>query len=452
MPKIAFIGAGSVVFTRNLLADILLFPELRESTISLMDIDPARLDVIHAVAKCMVRENGLPTQIEATLDRKAALDGANYVIVMIQVGREQGFIPDINIPLKYGLKQSIGDTMGPGGVFRTLRTVPAMLEICRDMEKSCPNALLINYSNPMAMLCWAINAATSIKNIGLCHSIQGTTAQLAEYVGVPIEEITCLVAGINHMAWFLEFTRQDEDLYPLLREKLNDPSVYNRDRIRFEVMRHFGHFVSESSGHFSEYVPYFRRNDALIDRYCTDALGGETAFYLRYASALNDMFEDLAKKTASGDGDWALVPSGEYAAATIHSMETGQRCTIHGNVANKGYITNLPEACCVEVPCHVDDKGIHPDFIGDLPQQLAALNLTNINVQDLAVRAALEQNRELAFHAIALDPLTSAVLSLDEIRRMVEDLIEAEKEFIPKLVKGRGAIFTKITPELKTVS
>jgi alpha-galactosidase len=164
------------------------------------------------------------------------------------------------------------------------------------------------------------------------------------------------------------------------------------------------------------------------------------------------MFEDLAKKTASGDGDWALVPSGEYAAATIHSMETGQRCTIHGNVANKGYITNLPEACCVEVPCHVDDKGIHPDFIGDLPQQLAALNLTNINVQDLAVRAALEQNRELAFHAIALDPLTSAVLSLDEIRRMVEDLIEAEKEFIPKLVKGRGAIFTKITPELKTVS
>ena len=434
MPKITIIGAGSGVFTRNLVRDILSYPELSGSTISLMDIDARRLEYMRKALQRLVEQEQYPAKLEATLNRKEALKGADYVILTIQVGGLKPFEHDIYIPLKYGVRQAVGDTIGPGGVFRALRTIPVILDIAKDMEELCPEALLLNYVNPMAMNCWALNQETNIKNVGLCHSVQGTAEFLAGIIGVSMEDISYLCAGINHMAWFLRFEANGKDAYPIIREKAKDPEIYTQDVTKFEVLRHFGYYVTESSFHLSEYVPYFRKSDDWINRiHRTHSWHKEyyDGMYLHCClDAAKTLLEDLREMAEASYIDPRR--SREYCATIIHSLETNSPNVINGNVENKGLITNLPEGCCVEVPCLVNRNGIQPTFVGNLPSQLAALNRTNINVQELTVTGALAADREAVYHAVMMDPLTSAVLDLDEIRQMVDEMFEAEKEYLPE--------------------
>ena len=425
--KVAMIGAGSVVFARRLLADLLSYPDLCEGTVALMDIDRGRLELIAALAQKMVAQQRAGLRIEATLERKEALEGADYVIIMIQVGGLDAFELDVAIPRKYGIDQTVGDTVGPGGVFRGLRTVPVLLDICRDMESLCPDALLINYANPMAINCWAMNKATRIKNVGLCHSVQGTAERLAHFIGAPMDEVAYWVAGINHMAWFLRFEWKGADAYPLLWQAMQDPAIYNQDKVRFEIMRHFGYFVTESSHHMSEYIPYFRKRAELIEKYVTPRWD-----YLEICRSGWQPHYEQVRRQIAGEEPVEISRSHEYGIQIIHAMETNTPTRINGNVANTGLITNLPPGCCVEVPCLVDNTGIRPCYVGDLPAACAALNRTNINVQELAVKAALEGDREAARMAIALDPLTSAILSLEEIKDMVDEMFAAEATFLPQ--------------------
>ena len=434
MSKITIIGAGSGVFTRNLVRDILSYPELSGSTISLMDIDATRLEYMRKALQRLVEQEQYPAKLEATLNRKEALKGADYVILTIQAGGLKPFEHDIYIPLKYGVKQAVGDTIGPGGVFRALRTIPVILDIARDMEELCPEALLLNYVNPMAMNCWALNQETNIKNVGLCHSVQGTAEFLAGIIGASMEDVSYLCAGINHMAWFLKFEANGKDAYPIIREKANDPEIYTQDVTKFEVLKHFGYYVTESSFHLSEYVPYFRKSDDWINKiHRTHSWHKEyyNGMYLHCClDAAKTLLEDLHEMAEAPYID--PERSKEYCATIIHSIETNTSSVINGNVENKGLITNLPEGCCVEVPCLVDRNGIQPTFVGNLPPQLAALNRTNINVQELAVIGALTVDREAVYHAVMMDPLTSAVLDLDEIRQMVDEMFEAEREYLPE--------------------
>jgi alpha-galactosidase len=427
LPKIALIGAGSVVFARRLITDILSFPSLQGSTLVLMDIDPLRLEMITALANKLVAQEKLPTQVIATTDRRAALDGADYVIVSIQVGGVDLFQHDIYIPRQYGIDQTVGDTIGPGGVFRGLRTVPVLLDICKDMAELCPNALMINYSNPMVINCWAMSLATKIRHIGLCHSVQLTTASLASYLGAPVDELSIWVAGINHMAWFLRLDWNGQDAYPLLRLKLDDPDVYAKDKVRFEIMRYFDYFVTESSHHMSEYVPYFRRKEATIDRYIPYRWD-----YLRICQrGWQTQYGEIQKQLASSDP----LPTGrstEYCSYIINAIETDTAYRINGNVQNDGLITNLPPDCCVEVPSLVDGAGVHPCYVGDLPAQLAGLNRANVNVQELAVQAALSGDRNAVYQALQLDPLTASLVDLPDIRKMADELFEIEKDWLPQ--------------------
>ena len=401
MVKIVIIGAGSHVFSRRLITDILSYPELRDSTISLMDIDQERLDLITAFAKRLVEQYGFKTRIESTMNRRVTLEGADYVIVSIRVGGLEAYKLDLEIPAKYGVIQGIGDTIGPGGVFYGLRHIPTILDICYNMEDLCPEAWLINYTNPMAMICWAINDYANIKSVGLCHSVQGTAAELARYIGAPVDELSYWVAGINHMAWFLELKWRGQDAYPILREKFKDPSVYMRedahwagaDIVRVEIFKAFGYFNTESSQHMSEYVPYFRKRPELLKRF---KLIDPVERLDRMEKNRIKQDEELKILVAKGH-KFPLERSRECCSYIIHSIETRVPRRINGNVKNSGLITNLPYGCCVEVPCLVDKRGIHPCYVSDLPPQCAALNRTNINVQELAVKAAVEKDRTLAF-------------------------------------------------------
>ena len=427
MAKVTMIGAGSVVFARRLLADLLSYPELSDTTVTLMDIDRDRLELITALAEKMMAQERAGGRVEATLDRRRSLDGADYVIVMIQVGSLDAFALDIDIPKRYGIDQTVGDTIGPGGVFRGLRTVPVLLDICRDMEEVCPEALLINYANPMAINCWAINRASTIRNVGLCHSVQGTAARLAEFIEAPLPEIAYWVAGINHMSWFLRFEWRGQDAYPLLWEAMRHPEKYARDKVRFEIMRHFGYFVTESSHHMSEYVPYFRRRPDLIEEYVTPRWD-----YLEICRSGWQPHYEQVRRQIAGEEPVPIGRSHEYGIEIIHAMETNTPTRINGNVANTGLITNLPPGCCVEVPCLVDNTGIRPSYVGHLPAQCAALCGSNVGVQELAVSAALEGDRDAARMAVALDPLTSSLLSLSETAAMVDDMLAAEAEYLPQ--------------------
>jgi alpha-galactosidase len=427
MAKVTMIGAGSVVFARNLLVDLLSYPELVDCTVTLMDINKSRLELIAALAEKMVAERGLPTRIEATLDRQQALDGADYVITMIQVGGLDAFELDVSIPRRYGIDQTVGDTLGPGGVFRALRTIPVLVEIAHDMERLCPHALLINYANPMAMNCWALATATKVKAVGLCHSVQGTAALLAEFMEVPFEQLTYWCAGINHMAWYLKLEHEGKDVYPLLWKAMDDPAKYSREQVRFEVMRHFGYFVTESSHHMSEYVPYFRKNAAMVNQYVPKRWD-----YLEVCkNGWQPHYEEVRKQIA-GEAPVRWRRSDEYGIRIVRAMETNEPVRINGNVTNTGLITNLPQGSCVEVPCLVDSGGIHPCHVGDLPAQLAALNRSNIAVQELAVRAALTGDREAVRMAIALDPLTSALLTLEQTRQLTDEMLAAESQYLPQ--------------------
>ena len=434
MPRIAFIGAGSMVFAKKLVGDILSFPALSTSEIVLMDIDEHRLEQTTRVATAMVENSDVEATIESTTDRREALDGADYVLNMINVGGTEPFENEIEIPREYGVEQAIGDTLGPGGIFRALRTLPTMLDIMADMEELCPDALFMNYTNPMAILCWALFEETDIETIGLCHSVPHTAEAIAEYVGVPKDELDYWVAGINHMAWFLQCEHDGEDLYPRLREAMTDESIYERDTVRFDLFKHFGAFVTESSHHNSEYHPYFRTDPEEIERLTgTDyAERMPTATYLEGWKA-----RSAERDRALADIDPQSVTierSEEYASRIIHSLETDTERRFNLNVSNAGAsITNLPRSACVEVPCFVDGTGIHPCSVGDLPPQLAALNRSNIHVQQLTVKGALEGDRESVHQAVKLDPLTAAVLTLEEIHEMTEELLDANEPYLPEL-------------------
>lgn len=437
-PTITFLGAGSTVFAKNLLGDILSFPELANAYIRLMDIDPERLRTSEIVAHKVAEFFGAKPTIEATLDRRRALDGADYAISMFQVG---GYKPstviDFEIPKKYGLRQTIADTLGIGGIMRALRTIPVFLDICRDMEALCPDVTFLQYVNPMAMNCWAISRASHIKTVGLCHSVQGTAECLAQDIGVPIEEINYLCAGINHMAFYLRFERDGENLYPRLRQAQRAKAYERRyrqlaDHVRYEVLNRTGHFVTESSEHFSEYVPWFIKRDRpdLIEQYEIPLDEYITRCELQMAE-----WEKLRARFERGEFEMTHTRSHEYGSLIIHSLETGQPRVVYGNVPNRGLIDNLPAGCCVEVPCLVDKSGLQPTQIGALPPQLAALMQTNINVQALTVEAALTGNRDHIYHAAMLDPHTAAELSLEQIWALVDDLIAAHGEMLPEALR-----------------
>lgn len=436
MPKITFIGAGSTVFAKNLLGDILSFPELANSTISLMDIDPVRLKTSEIVAHRVADYLGAKPKIEATLDRRAALDGADYAISMFQVGGyKPGTLIDFEIPKKYGLRQTIADTLGIGGIMRGLRTIPVFLDICKDMEDLCPDATFLQYVNPMAMNTWAINRASSIKTVGLCHSVQGTAEALAADIQVPIEEINYVCAGINHMAFYLKFEREGVSLYPKIAAALKEKTYGRRyrnlsDHVRYEIFKRTGYFVTESSEHFSEYVPWFIKRDRpdLIEQF-------EIPLdeYITRCEIQIGEWEKTRDQLERGElNEVKHERSHEYGSLIIHSLETGTPRVVYGNVANNGLIDNLPQGCCVEVPVLVDKNGLQPTKIGAMPPQLAALQQTNVNVQSLVVEAALTGKREHIYHAAMLDPHTAAELSLDEIWSLVDDLIEAHGDMLPK--------------------
>jgi alpha-galactosidase len=425
MTKITFIGAGSTVFAKNLLGDILSFPELADAHIDLFDIDPERLKTSEVVAHKVADKLGAKPTIGATADRRQALEGADYAISMFQVG---GYRPstviDFEVPRKYGLRQTIADTLGIGGIMRGLRTIPVFLAICRDMESVCPDVTFLQYVNPMAMNCWAIHRATNIKTVGLCHSVQGTAEQLARDIGVPAEEINYVCAGINHMAFYLRFERDGEDLYPRIREVLAAGRQPSWNLVRYEVLKHFGYFVTESSEHFSEYVPWFIKRDRsdLVDQFNVPL-----DEYIRRCEEQIAGWHAMRSRLEAGD-DIEVRRSHEYGSLIVHSLETGQPRVIYGNVPNAGLIDNLPQGCCVEVPVLVDKNGLQPTKIGALPPQLAALMRTNINVQELTVEAALTGKRENIYQAAFLDPHTAAELSLDQIHSLVDDLLAAHME------------------------
>jgi alpha-galactosidase len=425
-PRIVFAGAGSVEFTKNLLGDILTFPELASSEIVLHDIDSDRLETAVAIARWTNDAVGGEARISSTLDRRDALEGADYVINTVQVGGHDATLLDFELPLRHGLRQTIGDTLGIGGIFRALRTIPVLLDIARDMDEGCPDAWLLNYTNPMAMLCWAVYEGSPINRVvGLCHSVQGTTRRLAELVGVPFDEVTFLGAGINHQTFILRFERRGENLYPLLDASIErDPELART--VRVELYRRLGYFPTESSEHGAEYVPWFMRHDELVERFRIPV--GE---YVRRSEENMRRYERIRSAVAEGEG-FAVERTLEYASLIIHSIETGTERVVYGNVRNSGFIDNLPDGCCVEVPCLVDRAGVRPTHVGALPPQLAALNRTFANVCELTVRAALDCKREHVYHAAMLDPNTAATLTLDQIEALVDELFAAHARTLPE--------------------
>jgi alpha-galactosidase len=429
MTKITFIGAGSVEFSRNLLSDLLTSPDLGPLTISLHDIDGERLGTAAKMARWIGARTGADLRVEAHLGRRAALEGADYVVNEIQVGGYRATRVDFDVPARFGLRQTIADTIGIGGIFRGLRTIPVVVGIADDMAEVCPEALLLNYTNPMAMMPWAIQRASRFQRVvGLCDSVRNTQEFLAEVVGVPLDEIGFLTAGVNHQAFVLRFRHQGHDLYPLLDEAIaRDPEL--RRRVRVELYRRFGYFPTESSEHSAEYLPWFLRHDEQVERFRITV--GE---YLRRSEDNLDEHADVKQRLESGQG-FEIEPTHELAWEIIHSIETGTKRVVHCNLPNSGLIENLPAGSCVEVPCLVDRAGIQPLRVGALPPQLAALNRTFLNVVELTVLAALEQRRDHVYQAAMLDPNTGATLTTGQVVALCDDLIEAHGDLIPEGIR-----------------
>lgn len=434
MVKITFIGAGSTVFAKNVLGDVLLTPSLHEAQIALYDINEERLKESELMLRTINQNcNQNRATIRSYTDRKEALRDATFVVNAIQVGGyEPSTVIDFEIPKKYGLQQTIGDTMGIGGIFRALRTIPVMLEFAREMEEVCPDAWLLNYTNPMAMLTMAVLKATKIKTVGLCHSVQVCVPDLFKGLGIQddydLNDFQWKIAGINHMAWLLEINYQGEDFYPVIRQKALEMTLPHADAVRYELMRNFGYYVTESSEHNAEYHPYFIKSKypELIERFAIPI-----DEYLRRCVAQIAGWEEQ-RDAIVHNGELTHVRSLEYASYIMDAIVTGKPTMIAGNVMNNGLISNLPTDSCVEVPCLVDKNGVQPTFVGDLPTQLAALNRTNINVQQLTVEAALTLERDKIYQAALLDPHTNSELSIDDIRHLVDDLIEAHGDYLPE--------------------
>ncbi len=430
MPKITIIGAGSVEFTKNVLADILSFEELEDVAVALHDIDPQRLETAEAMARYTNDATGGRAKIESHLDRRAALAGTDYAINEIQVGGRDALLVDFAIPKRYGLRQTIADTLGIGGVIRGIRTLPVMVSIGNDMADVCPNGWLLNYTNPMAQVPWAVYEGSRFSRVvGLCHSVRDTESFLASTVGVPKEEIAYQTAGLNHQAFVLKFERNGENLYPLLDEAIaRDPEGLGR-RVRVEIYRRFGYFPTESSEHSAEYVSWFMRHDDMIERFripVDDYIG-------RTAEALEE-YREIERKLRAGE-DFDIEPTSELASEVIHAIETGIPRRIYGNVRNGGLIEDYPPDCTVEVPCLVDKAGVQPTRVGRLPPQITALNRTYLNVAELTVRAVLEEDRRHVYHAAMLDPNAAATLTLDQIHDLVDELIEAHGDLIPEAIR-----------------
>ena len=418
-------------FTRKILADLLTAPELGPLSIVLHDINPERLETAEAMARATVSTVGGDADIEAHPERKPALDGADYVVNEIQVGGYEATRKDFEIPKRFRLRQTIADTIGIGGIFRGLRTIPALVGIGNDMAELCPDGWLLNYSNPMAMLPWAVYEATPHKKVvGLCHSVRDTHRTLAELVDEREEDITFVTAGFNHQAFVLTFSLDGVDLYPRLREVVeNDPDLQRR--VRVEIFRRFGYFPTESSEHSAEYLPWFMRSDAEIERFRIPV-----DEYLRRSEENLDEYEQIKRELAPG-GPIGVEPTSELASEVIHSIETGTEREVYCNVRNGDLIDDLPEACCVEVPCEIGETGIHPQAIGPLPPQLLALNRTFLNVVELTVRAALEESRDHVYQAAMVDPNTAATLTLSEIVELCDELIEAHGQLLPEGIRRR---------------
>ena len=435
MPKICLVGAGSTVFAQNILGDVLSSQGGGDYVISLFDIDPERLKTSEIVARRICGSLQLANvRVEATLDRREALRGSDFVILMMQVGGyKPATVTDFDVPKRYGLRQTIADTLGIGGIFRGLRTIPVLEAICRDMQEVCPQALLMQYVNPMAINCWAIKElAPEIRTVGLCHSVQHTADHLAQCLGENIADVNYVSAGINHVAFFLKYEKvrgdgRREDLYPRLKALAAEGCVPPDDRVRFDVLKRLGHFVTESSEHFSEYTSWYikeGRGDLL------EQLNIPLDEYIRRCEVQITEWHAL-RKELEGDKPIEVCRSNEYAAGIIHAAVTGNPALIYGNVPNNGLIENLPDECIVEVPCHVDRNGIQPIQIGRIPSQLSAVMNLSVSVQQLTVEAALTKNRDRIYQAALLDPHTSAELSPDQIWHLVDDLIEAHGDLLP---------------------
>jgi len=436
MKKIAFIGAGSFGFTRGLVKDILSFPALSDSTIALMDIDDERLSVVKKAVDKIVAAGKYPAKVIATKDRAEALKDADGVICTILAGGVNIWRSDVEIPKKYGVDINVGDTRGPSGIFRALRTIPVMLDITRDIEQYCPNAIFLNYTNPMAMLCRAMQGQSKLQISGLCHSVQGTAEMLANWIGAPMDEITYRCAGINHQAFYLDYKWKGKDAYPLIREAITTkPEIYNQEIVRNEMYLNLDYYVTESSGHNSEYNAWFRKRPDLIEKYCTHGTSWNPGIYgyimneylKREDTWKNEIDEWLAEDKVD------LERGHEYAAYIFNAIfGDGTMFEYNGNVRNFGLIDNLPEGCCVEVPVLASRRGLDPMHVGPLPDHLAVLVNTSARCEELAVEAAITGDPRKVFHSICFDPLTSAVLSLAEIKQMVDEMLEANKKWLPQ--------------------
>jgi alpha-galactosidase len=435
MIKIAFIGAGSLGFTRDLVRDILTFPLLQDVTFALMDIDPERLEFSQKSVQRIIDMGKYPARVTATLDRVEALRDADFVLVTILSGSTEVWRYDIEIPKQYGVDINIGDTRGPSGIFRALRTIPVMLDIVRDMERYCPHATLLNYTNPMAMLCRAIQRTSNIRMTGLCHSVQGTAMMLADWIGAPYSEVTYTCVGLNHMAWYLKYDWNGKDAYPLIRKAVNEsPEIYNEEIVRNEMFLHLDYYVTESSGHNSEYNAWFRKRPDLIEKYCTHGTGwnpGEYAYILKEYQNAERTWKAEARKWFAQDTPIDLGRGEEYAAHIINALLGGEPFHFNGNVPNTNLITNLPQNACVEVPVWVSRKGFEPVHVGALPPQCAVLTNQTAQIEEMAVEGALTGDARLVYHAILNDPLTSAVLSMAEIKQMVNQMFEQNKAYLP---------------------
>lgn len=440
MPKIAFIGAGSFVFTRSLVRDILTFPLLRGSTIALMDTDPERLRYIDLAVKRIVREGNYPASVIATTDRKEALKGADAVIITILQGAVQVWRHDIEIPKKFGVDINIGDTRGPAGIFRALRTIPVMLDIVRDAERLCPNAVILNYTNPMSMLCRAMQRMSPMRITGLCHSVQGTASLLADWIGAPLEEINYVCAGINHQAWYVNYEWKHKDAYPLIRKAVTTRrAVYEHEIVRNEMFLALGYYMTESSGHNSEYVAWFRKRPDLIEKYCNHGTSwnpGVYGYVVNHYLKRQKVWRKQIRAWLDNPKPLDLNRGEEYASYIINAYLGGEPHKFNGNVPNTNIVTNLPPDVCVEVPVYADRRGLNPIHVGALPPQCAALNNISIASEEMAVEGCLTGDPALVYQAICYDPLTSAVLSLAEIRKMVNMMLRKNADYLPQF-KGR---------------
>jgi len=433
MTKIAFIGAGSFGFTRGLVKDVLTFPLLKDATISLMDINPERLEMIKRAVDRIVAEGNYPATVETTLDRAVALKGADAVICTILAGGVDVWRHDIEIPKKYGVDTNVGDTRGPSGIFRALRTIPV---------------ILLNYTNPMAMLCRAMQRESDVLVSGLCHSVQGTAAMLARWIGAPMDEITYTCAGINHQAWYVKYEWNGEDAYPLLREAVNKPEIYQEELVRNEMFKHLGYYVTESSGHNSEYNWWFRKRRDLIEKYCTHGTGwnpGVYAYILHEYERRETTWRPEITKWLEDEKPLDLSRGKEYAAHIINAYMGGDPYKFNGNVPNTGLVTNLPDDVCVEVPVYADKSGLNAIHVGALPPQCAALVNISVACEEMAVEACLTGDPTLVFQSIAYDPLTASVLSLAEIKEMVNEMLAQNKDHLPTF-KDANRSFSRRVP------